>query len=111
MPNNNWFLLLKILLRNIKLGFILFDIHFLKLYYSHINTYEGVLKCLFELFVISILLYNYTSENMNTENLTTEEKEKLAKITEENFWQIAKQVQNDVKALHDREAEAPSDEN
>lgn len=48
---------------------------------------------------------------MNTENLTTEEKEKLAKITEENFWQIAKQVQNDIKALHDRDAEAPSDNN
>jgi len=48
---------------------------------------------------------------MNTENLTTEEKEKLAKITEENFWQIAKQVQNDIKALNDRDAEAPSDNN
>ncbi|OJJ16005.1 hypothetical protein BKI52_35115 [marine bacterium AO1-C] len=94
-----------------KLGFVLFDIRFLKLYYSHINAYEGVLKYPFELFIISILLYYYISKKMNTENLTTEEKEKLAKITEENFWQIAKQVQNDVKALHDREAEAPSDTN
>jgi len=48
---------------------------------------------------------------MNTENLTTEEKEKLAKITEENFWQIAKQVQKDVKALHNRDAEASSGKN
>lgn len=47
---------------------------------------------------------------MNPENFTNEEKEKLSKITEENFWQIAKQVQEDVKALHERDAEAPSDQ-
>ena len=41
---------------------------------------------------------------MSTE-ITQEQKEQLTKITEENFWQIAKQVKDDVKALHEQQEE------
>lgn len=36
------------------------------------------------------------------EEITNEQKEKLTKLTEENFWQIAKQVHDDVKALNEQ---------
>ncbi len=41
---------------------------------------------------------------MSTE-ITQEQKEQLTKITEENFWQIAKQVKDDVKVLHEQQEE------
>ncbi|WP_299458421.1 hypothetical protein [uncultured Microscilla sp.] len=42
---------------------------------------------------------------MSTLQITEEQKEKLAKITEENFWHIAKQVQDDVKVLNEQKEE------
>jgi hypothetical protein len=38
-------------------------------------------------------------------DITQAQKEQLTKITEENFWQIAKQVKDDVKVLHEQQEE------
>lgn len=46
---------------------------------------------------------------MSTQEISDEQKEQLTKLTVENFWQIAKQIQDDVKALHKQldDEEAP----
>lgn len=47
---------------------------------------------------------------MSTLHITEEQKEQLVKITEENFWQIAKQVKDDVRVLHEQQEEEQQQE-